>query len=190
MSQSLSNLEIFCRQVLNRSHENATAFLLLHQYKLWGNALSIIGQEIDSMIRVVYLLSISNLSYRNELIDASVNGDRWTYQGTQKPITDRHMVEVTTKIEFWARAAYKVRNSFIHLSNLHDYRDRDPLALIPKQDKREIIKHLRKYHHGPKEISPTFKDIIPYLPSVILKMQQHLRDYVERLRKQVILRVP
>ncbi len=95
-SDAVDNLEIFCRQVSSRSRENSRAFFLLYHEKHYGNSLSIIGQEIDSMIRVVYLLTVGDLNYRQELIDASVKGERWRYKGSTKPITDRDMVEVTT----------------------------------------------------------------------------------------------
>jgi hypothetical protein len=184
------NLEIFCRQVEHRSVENIIAFYMLFPAKLYGNGLSIIGQEIDSMIRVVYLLSIADLAYRNALIRASVSGERWMHKGTTKVITDRQMVEVATKVEFWVREAYKVRNGFIHLSNFHDYRHRDPLTLITNQDKREILKHLRSWHNCPQQSNPNFEDIVPCLPKVIAKMHSHLSDYIRRLRKQQIMCIP
>jgi hypothetical protein len=183
------NLEIFCRQVEHRSGENFMAFHMLYQAKLYGNILSIIGQEIDSMIRVVYLLSVVDLGYRNSLIRASVSGERWTHNGTTKIITDRQMVDVATKLEFWVREAYKVRNGFIHLSNFHDYRHRDPLTLIPKQDKREILKHLRRWHNCPKQGDPDFEDIVPCLPNVISKMRSHLSDYIRKLRNQQVIHI-
>lgn len=184
------NLEIFCRQISNRSGENFSAFHMLFHSKLYGNILSLIGQEIDSMIRVVYLLSISDLDYRNALIRASVNGERWRHQGTGKPITDRQMVTVATKHEFWVSQAYKVRNGFIHLSNLHDYRHRDPMTLLPKEDKREILKHMWKWHHCPQNRGRTFNDIVPCLPNVFHKMQDHLRGYIRSLENQHVLRSP
>jgi len=161
-SDPADNLEVFCRTVTSRSRENLSAFYLLFQEQHYGNALSIIGQEIDSMIRVMYLLTISDLAYRQQLIDDAVDGRQWKHRETGKRITDREMVEVSTRSEFWVREAYKIRNGMIHLSRLHDYKERDALSLIPKEDKREIIKHLRRWHNGPRQKSPTFQDVIPY----------------------------
>jgi hypothetical protein len=183
-SDSVDTLRVFCRQVNSRSQENFSAFHLLFHEKHWGNVLSIIGQEIDSMIRVVYLLTIVDKEHRKQLIDDSVGGRKWTHKGSTRRITDRQMVETATSFEFWMREAYKVRNGFIHLSNLHDYKERDPLNLIPKQDKREIIKHLRRYHGGLRQSNPVFEDVIPFLPKVLSKMQQHLRGYLGRLEGQ------
>ncbi len=142
------------------------------------------------MIRVVYLLSVADLKYRNALIKASVNGERWRHAGTKKPITDRQMVDIATTHEFWMSQAYKVRNGFVHLSHLHDYRHRDPLTLIPKQDKREILKHMWKWHRCPKQTARGFNDIVPCLPNVFSKMQQHLSVYVRQLENGAVLRAP
>jgi hypothetical protein len=75
--EETENLQIFCRQISDRPRENFAAFHLLFQAKVYGNTLSLIGQEIDSMIRAVYLLSVADIKYRNALIKASVNGERW-----------------------------------------------------------------------------------------------------------------
>lgn len=183
MATSFSdNLEVFCRQVNSRSQENFSAFHLSFHEKHYGNALSIIGQEIDSMIRVVYLLTISDLDHREQLVADSVEGRKWKHKGTRKRITDREMVEATTRFEHWVNEVYKVRNGIIHLSNLHDYKERDPLTLISKQDRSEIIRHLRVYHNGPRQSKPTFEDVIPFLPKVLSKIQSHLTRYLDQLK--------
>ncbi|MDP3186793.1 MAG: hypothetical protein Q8M58_16170, partial [Anaerolineales bacterium] len=62
-----STLEIFCRQIRQRSEENRKAFAVLFHNDIIGNSVSILRQELDSMIRVIYLLSIDDIDYRNEL---------------------------------------------------------------------------------------------------------------------------
>jgi len=67
-----STLEMFCRQIRQRSEENKKAFSILFHNDIIGNSVSILRQELDSMIRVIYLLSIDDIDYRNELIELSV----------------------------------------------------------------------------------------------------------------------
>lgn len=69
----MSNLTIFCRQVRSRSSEHASAILLLFQARHLGQVVSILRQELDSMIRTIYLLSIQDRVERTRLIDASVS---------------------------------------------------------------------------------------------------------------------
>jgi hypothetical protein len=52
-----SDAEIFTRQVRERSRENAESLRLLHGRGLHANVVSILRQELDSLIRVIFLLS-------------------------------------------------------------------------------------------------------------------------------------
>jgi hypothetical protein len=66
-------LRKFCRQVRSRSSENQAAFQILTSAELHAPAIGLLRQELDSMIRVVYLLEL-NAAERFRLIDDSVNG--------------------------------------------------------------------------------------------------------------------
>jgi hypothetical protein len=58
----------------------------------------ILRQELDSLIRVLYLLAISDLEERNRLMACTINGERWkitTPKGKQTVVTDAMMVEVS-----------------------------------------------------------------------------------------------
>ncbi len=142
---------------------------------------SILRQELDSMIRVMYLLSIPDLKYRAELMHASIEGKKWTQKGTRKRITDRDMVAFANKLQGWAESVYRFGCDFIHLSNFHDYRNRDPMESISQNEKKSILKHMRYYHGGPLCSNPTFADLIPYLPRVFEKISSNLECYVKDL---------
>jgi hypothetical protein len=68
MTKSNSTLNRFCRQVRQRSEEHQQAFQILRTQNLWGAALSLVRQELDSMIRVIYLLEIEEPIERNRLM--------------------------------------------------------------------------------------------------------------------------
>ena len=53
-----AEITIFCRQVRKRSQENREALTLLHRNTLTGNIMSVLRQDLDSMVRRIYLLSI------------------------------------------------------------------------------------------------------------------------------------
>ena len=177
----MSDLETFCRQVRTRSSEHRMAVNLLYRGNIPSQIISILRQELDSMIRVIYLLNIPDMSYRNELIKASVNGQEWMEEKTGKRITDRKMANLANKLEGWTESVYRFGCSFIHLSGFHDYKDRDPLTMISAEEKKVILKHMRNYHFGPSNPNPTFKDLIPYLPSVFNKIAENLEVYVKDL---------
>ena len=53
----MDDLDKFCNIVKNRSEENAKTIKLLYENKLYGNCVSILRQELDSMVRVLFLLT-------------------------------------------------------------------------------------------------------------------------------------
>ncbi len=88
----MSELATFCRQVRSRSAEHRQA---LHAIRaLPGQMVSVLRQELDSLVRVVFLLAQTNGRYRQQLIKASVEGKKWTLPGSRRRVTDREMVEL------------------------------------------------------------------------------------------------
>ncbi|TKZ17998.1 hypothetical protein FAP39_13660 [Shimia litoralis] len=178
----MSDIEVFTRQVRSRSAEHRRAMDLLSESGLSGQMISVLRQELDSMVRVIYLLT-QDQQRRENLIHASVNGKRWLREGSKKPVTDREMVELARKLHGWARSVYLFGCSFIHLSNLHDYNDRDPFLLVSEQERRSLIDHCRHYHGGPNSNAKSFSALLPYLPKVLEKVSNNLEYYLGELEK-------
>lgn len=109
------------------------------------------------MVRVIYLLA-QGADRRSLLIEASVNGETWAKEGC----------------------------AFIHLSNLHDYNDRDPLARLPGQERSDILTHCRHYHGGPESEEAGFEDLVEYVPRVLEKIAANLECYLKELEAGVV----
>lgn len=165
---------IFLRQVRSRSHEHRQAMNLLAGARLAGQMTAILRQELDSMVRVIYLLT-QTVERRTLLIDTSVTGKKWP------KITDKEMVDVAQELQGWAQSVYKFGCAFIHLSGLHDYKDRDPLALLSQEDRSAILQHCRYYHGGPMQEDASFDDLIPFFPRVFEKIASNLDCYLGAL---------
>jgi hypothetical protein len=167
-------LNSFCRQVRSRSAEHAKAMRLLEAHQLPGIMASLLRQELDSMIRVIYLLATTDMSERRRLIEASVAGEEWKHaskNGKEKYIRDAEMKELANKLHNWTKNVYKFGCNFIHLSSCHDYNDRDPFVNLPAETQREIIDYLRCYHEGrPTQEHPTFDDLTPLFPRISASM--------------------
>lgn len=176
----MENLEIFLRQLRSRSSEHQQAMCLLAQAGLAGQMLSVLRQELDSMVRVIYLLA-QTPQRRNLLIEASVNGQKWSQESSRAKVTDRDMVDLAQNLHGWTQSVYKFGCAFIHLSDLHDYGNRDPLAQLPRQERDDILRHIRYYHGGPVGPSPKFSDLVPFFPSVFEKISANLECYLENL---------
>jgi hypothetical protein len=136
--------------------------------------LSIQRQEIDSMVRVIYLLAQTDHRYRQQLIAASVNGARWKRKNGSGHVTDRAMVDLAQNLHGWTRSVYKFGCGFIHLSKLHDHRSRDGFLALDASERDDVIRHLRSYHGGPSCDTPTFVELVPFLPSFFEKIAGNL----------------
>jgi hypothetical protein len=179
-----TSLATFCRTVKMRSAENREAMSRLVAGALFGNAIGVLRQELDSLIRVMYLLNVGDKTYRQKLIDDTVAGRRWRRRDSKAYITDREMVEAANRMHGWSKSVYRFGCAFIHLSKLHDYHTKDPFIALPEEERTQILDHLRRYHGGLHGEHPTFADVVPYLPRVLDKISSNLEVYVSDLLKQ------
>lgn len=105
--------KFFCDMIRNRSEENRRAISCFFRLNgVLSPAISILRQELDSMVRVIYLLSINDISERRRLIKSTLNGEKWkikTPKGKWKEVTDREMVELSQRLQGWTLSVYKYR---------------------------------------------------------------------------------
>jgi len=175
------DLAVFCRQIRDRSEEHRTAVAHLRPVRTYGAIVGILRQELDSMIRVIYLLATADRSRRTSLVKDAVSGRRWRKEGGRGVVTDAEMVNVADSLHGWTRSVYKFGCAFIHLSSFHDYNHRDPLAQIPVAERAAILEHMRFYHGGPATDTPTFDELALFFPSVFEKIASNLECYVRDL---------
>lgn len=181
-------MQEFIQLIKSRSDEHAIAFSRIHD--LPGSMMSILRQELDSLIRVLYLLSIPDLEERERLMQCTINGERWkrvTPKGKHAVITDAAMVEVSEQFEGWARSVYKFGCAFIHLSNFHGYNASNPFETLSIEEKDDVLSHMRYYHHGPDSDNPTFQELANYFPGVFDKIKGNLECYLDNLAEEAPL---
>jgi hypothetical protein len=148
-------------------------------------AVGILRQELDSMVRVIYLLSQRDHKLRAQLLEQAVSGEAWTVptpNGKLKKVTDRDMVDLAKGLQGWTQLVYRFGCSFIHLSNLHDYQARDPFKSLPLGERVEIAQYLRQFHGGQASADSTFNEIVAFVPKVLDKITSNLECYVEDLK--------
>ena len=148
-----------------------------------GHVIGVLRQELDSLVRVIYLLRLDDASERARLVRAAVDGKRWTKRNGRGLVTDRSMVEVAQQLNGWTRSVYEFGCAFIHLSSYHDYMSRDPLDGLDDTERQQILRHMRYYHGGPVSDSPSFQELACYLPDVFRKIQDNLEGYLESLER-------
>jgi hypothetical protein len=178
----MSSLSKFCRQIQNRSIESQAAIPWLCSNFLYSPAIAILRQELDSLIRLEYLLSLEQ-DERNQLIEFSVTGKTWTKPGTNSRLTDKAMVEGAGKHLPWSALVYKIGCSFIHLSNLHDYQNQQPVDVLSKADLESLIRYVREYHGGVLNKDSTFEEFFQFIPEIFQKGSKNVERRIEALEK-------
>ena len=73
-------IAVFARQIICRSNDHKRAMQLVASANIPSQMVSILRQELDSMVRVIYLLA-QEPARREVLITASVNGQQWKQPG-------------------------------------------------------------------------------------------------------------
>ena len=182
----MTDLEKFCRLVKARSDENKKAFRLVHHSNLTGQVISLLRQELDSMVRIIYLLNLDELNYRNHLIKQTLNCERWRKLENNSIITDKQMVDIADSLNGWTQSVYKFGCAFIHLSNFHDYKNVDPFANLPEDEKDTIKQHLNHYHSFPLTENLSVDTLKWVLPMVFDKVSGNLEYYIRDLKAEKI----
>ena len=161
------------------SKENTESILLLHSQQLYGTSISLLRQELDSLIRVCYLHTLTSNNEIDKLINDTINGVEWEKNG--KRINDRKMVNIASQYNHWALEVYDFGNWFTHLTNYHDYKNNDPVKGLDAATKQTIKHYLNSYHQFPLTMEITFENVIPYVPVVARKVSNNLQSYISNL---------
>lgn len=176
-------LEIFIQQVRARSEENKKAFDLLYLQKCYGVCIGIIRQELDSLLRVSYLIDWEKgYQFRSnayDLIKNSVEEGKWQFLNEKNKIQrvqDKEMLDEGG----WESIVYAFGCGLIHLSNKHLYQDFDPVLQLQQEEKERIVSYLNIYHGFCKE-EVNMKDIIDYLPKIYEKIYGNIEGHLEEI---------
>ena len=157
--------------------------MLLSSARLTGQVISVLRQELDSMVRVIFLLNQS-LDERNHLIQQTLNGQKWKLRNNAQ-VTDKQMADLADKLNGWTQSVYKFGCAFIHLSTYHDYAFRDPFLNLDRDEINSIKTHLNNYHGFPMSNDLSIESVSLYLPMVFDKISANLEHYVaEYLEKK------
>lgn len=180
----MDNTEQFCRLVRERSIAHKKAIHLLSGNQLAGQMMSILRQELDSMVRVIFLLTL-DLGERNHLIQQTLSGQRWRLINNSI-ITDKQMVDLADRFNGWTQSVYKFGCAFIHLSSFHDYGSNDPFKTLLISESNSIKTHLNTYHGFSLSHDLTMENVARFLPMIFDKISDNLEWYIQTLERKSI----
>lgn len=181
----MTQTENFCNILRERSSEHASAVQLLFHNHHYGQVIAILRQELDSLVRAVYLLS-KDLETRQHFINLTLENLKWTQPGSRTSVTDREMVNLADRLYGWTNSVYKLGCAFIHLSPLADYRNTNPFEQLEPSEVENIKQHLNHYHGFPLSETLTMETIIPYLQKVFQKVNMNLVGYIQNLENSSV----
>jgi hypothetical protein len=171
-------LSRFAEQVRTRSQENRAVMSAAHHNGWRATEVSILRFELDSLVRVIYLLDEHNRTRRFKLlVQATSPNQRWN-------ISDNEIAAPARRMYDWEGQLYRVASRFIHLSSQHDYMTRDPFqsSLLPRE-RDEMVQYLNDIHGGNLSVNSTFEEVVEYLPKVFNKISDRLDFYLEMLER-------
>ncbi|WP_412517442.1 hypothetical protein K8Z49_01405 [Actinomadura madurae] len=182
-TEQSNDLRIFCRQVRQRSVEHQEAMPVVIENGWRSISVGILRQELDSMVRVIYLNS-QPPERQTQLLADSVNGERWR-STSGKPIFDKQMVDNTGISDGWPKMVYRFGCTFIHLSSSHDHMARDPFQALPRHERQIIVDYINYYHRN-KPLDPVttdsdFESVHLYVPYILEKISTNLEFELEKL---------
>ena len=170
----------FCEIIRARSAEHKAAARLLFPQRLYGQMMAILRQELDSMVRAIFLVSQSPSS-RLHYINQTLNSEKWTLLGTRTQITDRQMVNFANTLHGWTQSVYKLGCAFIHLSLMADYNNSNPFLQLPLKEQQDIKQHLHDYHGFSLPNTLTVATVGPYLLMVLEKISNNLEHEIQQI---------
>ncbi|MGE3467974.1 MAG: hypothetical protein AB7J13_13705 [Pyrinomonadaceae bacterium] len=176
----MTETEQFCQILRERSAENASAGRLLFQNRLYGQLISVLRQELDSLVRAVFLLT-KDLTTRQHFISQTLLNAKWTLPNSRTVVTDRNMVDLTDRLHGWTNSVYGLGCAFIHLSPMSDYRNSNPFQQLEQAETNNIKQHLHNYHGFPLNDELNMDTVSPYLLQVLEKVSGNLEGYIDHL---------
>lgn len=176
-----TDLERFVRIVQQRSWEHRHSLRMMHMHRFHGASFALLRQQLDTLIRLVYLLNEPDLDYRDQLIAATVRGERWRKKTGRGYVTDRDMVKVTSRLHGWAQSLYGFGCGFVHLSNYYDYLAEDPLRALPRDERRYVLDFVNRRHRFNFDESTTFEEFAECIPRVFEKLDLNVDEYLDDL---------
>lgn len=176
-------LKQFCEIVRKRSEENSKSIKLLYENKLYGNCISILRQELDSMVRVLFLLS-QKQETRQVLIQQTLDNEKWHIE--RKQIRDIELINNVLHLYGWARNVYMFGCSFSHLSVFHYYSEQDPFEKLSTEELKVIKNFMVQYHNFPQYNQINFVTMKPYILDIFDKIRGNLQCSLRDLEKNPV----
>lgn len=179
----ISEKDEYSRLILHRLDENWKSFSILYDLKHYGNCISILCQELDQSIRLLFLLKRNEFE-RESFIHSTLNSQKWHLPGNERKkefITDEMLIDFAQTLTGWERSIYEFGFAFKSLSNSYNYMLKDPIRSLNETERSKIHAYIANYHSADFPSGYKLPDLIPLLPAIFEKLSTNLRSYMKQL---------
>jgi hypothetical protein len=179
----ISSIDEYKKIVLQRLDENRKSFELLFGIKHYGNCISIMRQELDQVIKLLYLLN-STTNEQKQFIESSINNRKWfkvNRDNTKDYITEEVLTTYSETLNGWDKSIYEFGLAFGSLANTFNYGTRDPIKSIGENDKDKIYQYIYEYHNKDFPKDYDLSKLILELPTILNKISIQLQSYMDQL---------
>ncbi len=170
--------------IKQRSIENKNALQILFEKKLYGHCFSVLRQELDSFIRIIYLGRIGDFNERERLMKQTLLGEKWsvlTSKNKWKTITDKDMVDISNQLFGYVEYVYRFGCAFIHLSNSHNYTTINPFNTLSEIEQLDVKHYLNQYHGFSEDNDLTVENIADLIPNIFEKISGNMACYFDEI---------
>lgn len=179
----ISEKEAYKRLISHTLKENWKSFTILFELKHYGNCISIMCQELDQVIRLLFL-SKSRMHERDELIGQALNSQKWFLLGADRKktyITEETLAEFATSLAGWERAIYEFGLAFKSLSNNYNYILKDPIKGLKEAERQKIHAYIVEFHDKAFPADFALGNLIPELQAIFERISENLKLAMEQL---------
>jgi hypothetical protein len=179
----ISPIDEYKKIILQRLDENRKSFDLLFGIKHYGNCISIMRQELDQVIKLLFLLN-STKNEQNQYIESSINNHKWfitNLDHKKEYITEESLTKYSETLSGWDKSIYEFGLAFGSLANTFNYGTKDPIKGMGENEKEKIYNYISEYHNKnfPREYDLSI--LILELPTILNKISINLASYMDRL---------
>ena len=167
--------------IQHRLEENWKSFNILLGLNHYGNCISIICQELDQFIRVLFLLKQNSIEKEN-FINNSINNQKWYRigsNGKKEYITEESISLFAKTLTGWESSIYKFGYVFENVSKNFNYVLKDPIKGLDDKERKIVSDYVKEYHDNNFPKDYTIEDLMPVFPMIFMKISNSIKEYAK-----------
>ena len=179
----ITQLKEYRNLINQRLDENWKSFKVLFDINHFGNCISIMCQELDQFIIVLFLIKQKRY-LRDHFMKLSIENQKWyivNKDNKKEYVTEDLLLGFIKTLTGWEKSIYEFGFIFKHLTNNANYALKDPIQSLGDDERQVIYNYIKEYHKIDFPNGYTMLELIPILPMIFEKISDNLKNYLLQL---------